>query len=360
MTARPLSRRDFLKLWGLVLGALALPVAPVKAAPHPPPANEDPYLHPRLARVAARSVPIYRAPDFASEKTGEFNRDRIVRIQEEIRLPAAPGQNGRWYRLASGFMHSANLQRVDGAHLNPVLTGIPEGGQLGEVTVPFTQSYRRAAGQGWTPFYRLYYGAVFWITSLEEGPDGKPWYRLTDDRTRAQYDIPARYMRPIPAEELAPLSPEVPPEEKRIEVSIQTQTLSAYEGERSVFQRLVSTGMPAYNPPGGKILTSTPAGRFFVQLKRPSRHMNDGRPKNDLLAEELFGVPWVALFTATMIGFHGAYWHDNFGSVMSHGCINMRMPDAKWLYRWCDPQARPQDWTRMGMGTLVIVRADSF
>jgi lipoprotein-anchoring transpeptidase ErfK/SrfK len=41
---------------------------------------------------------------------------------------------------------------------------------------------------------------------------------------------------------------------------------------------------------------------------------------------------------------HGCYWHNNFGQPMSHGCVNMRMSDAQWLYNWAP------------VGTLVIVR----
>ena len=33
-------------------------------------------------------------------------------------------------------------------------------------------------------------------------------------------------------------------------------------------------------------------------------------------------------------GLHGTYWHNNFGTPMSHGCVNMRTPDARWLFYW--------------------------
>ena len=41
-------------------------------------------------------------------------------------------------------------------------------------------------------------------------------------------------------------------------------------------------------------------------------------------AYELPGVPWVSYFTGNGVAFHGTYWHDNFGSPTSHGCLNMR------------------------------------
>jgi lipoprotein-anchoring transpeptidase ErfK/SrfK len=57
---------------------------------------------------------------------------------------------------------------------------------------------------------------------------------------------------------------------------------------------------------------------------------------------ELPGVPWVSYFEPTTgVAIHGTYWHNNFGVTMSHGCINMRSEDAKWIYRWCTPS--PQE-----------------
>jgi lipoprotein-anchoring transpeptidase ErfK/SrfK len=34
---------------------------------------------------------------------------------------------------------------------------------------------------------------------------------------------------------------------------------------------------------------------------------------------------------------HGAYWHRNFGQPMSHGCVNLTLDDAAWLYQWSPP-----------------------
>jgi lipoprotein-anchoring transpeptidase ErfK/SrfK len=84
--------------------------------------------------------------------------------------------------------------------------------------------------------------------------------------------------------------------------------------------------------------------------------MGDGRMTSEIDAYELPGVPWVSFFEhMTGVAFHGTYWHDNFGSRMSHGCVNMRVEDAKWLYRWSTPIAEPGDWIRKGYGTRVEV-----
>jgi lipoprotein-anchoring transpeptidase ErfK/SrfK len=67
-------------------------------------------------------------------------------------------------------------------------------------------------------------------------------------------------------------------------------------------------------------------------------------------------VPWTSFFEFTTgVALHGTYWHDNFGARMSHGCVNMRTEEAKWIYRWTAPVARSTDWNRKGYGTRVEV-----
>jgi lipoprotein-anchoring transpeptidase ErfK/SrfK len=84
--------------------------------------------------------------------------------------------------------------------------------------------------------------------------------------------------------------------------------------------------------------------------------MGDGHVTADLEAYELPGVPWVSFFHETGVGFHGTYWHNDFGTPKSHGCINMRTEEARWLYRWTLPEIRPGRIVQKGSGTTVIVR----
>lgn len=83
--------------------------------------------------------------------------------------------------------------------------------------------------------------------------------------------------------------------------------------------------------------------------------MGDGELTNDILAYELPGVPWCGFFVSTGVAFHGTYWHDNYGTKMSSGCVNMRPDEAKWLFRWTTPTIDPADWYVDGIGTLVEV-----
>jgi len=118
--------------------------------------------------------------------------------------------------------------------------------------------------------------------------------------------------------------------EKHIYVDLTTQTLTAYQGDTLFMQVPVSTGK--WFP--------TPDGEFSIWEKIRSTRMAGGEGAD---AYNLPNVPWVMFFSGPGVeagrGFslHGAYWHDNFGHPMSHGCVNMRQIDAEKLYYWADP-----------------------
>jgi len=105
--------------------------------------------------------------------------------------------------------------------------------------------------------------------------------------------------------------------EKWIDVNLSTQTLTAYEGRTAVFSALVSTGTRWY---------PTVVGTYAVYVKYVSTRMS-GPGYN------LPNVPYTMYFYRGY-GIHGTYWHNNFGHPMSHGCVNMYTPDARWLYNW--------------------------
>ncbi len=55
--------------------------------------------------------------------------------------------------------------------------------------------------------------------------------------------------------------------------------------------------------------------------------------------------------------FHGTYWHDNLGTPMSRGCVNMRIEDAKWLFRWVRPIHELNRIYSPSDGSLVLITA---
>jgi len=138
---------------------------------------------------------------------------------------------------------------------------------------------------------------------------------------------PGQWLRPdaVRAVKLAPRPDKVAPDAKWIDVNLTQQIVSAYEGDRLVFATLTSTG---------KDPTPTRQGLFYVYLKKVGEYMGGGWADNDpyMLAE----VPWTMYFTAGF-AIHGAYWHDLYGEVRSHGCVNLTPDDAKFLFTWSGP-----------------------
>jgi lipoprotein-anchoring transpeptidase ErfK/SrfK len=105
--------------------------------------------------------------------------------------------------------------------------------------------------------------------------------------------------------------------ERWIEVNLSEQRLYAWEGDVLLDSFLVSTGTWA---------TPTVTGTFSIWNKTPIQAMSGP-------GYYLPNVPYVMYFYKDY-GIHGTYWHNNFGTPMSHGCVNMTIPDAEWLYNW--------------------------
>lgn len=129
------------------------------------------------------------------------------------------------------------------------------------------------------------------------------------------------------------------PGDKHIYVDLSTQTLYAYQGKTKVMQGLVSSGK------WGR----TPTGDFNIWTKLRSTRMSGGSG-NDYY--NLPNVPYVMYYYRDW-GLHGAYWHNNFGHTMSHGCVNMRQVDAEALFNWSNGPEKGKK------GTAVSV-CDSF
>ncbi len=111
-----------------------------------------------------------------------------------------------------------------------------------------------------------------------------------------------------------------------IVVDISEQRLTAYEGEKMVATFLISSG--TYQFP-------TPLGTTEVTAKLPVHRYTWSYGPNNPNNYDLPGVQWNLRFRKNYY-LHSATWHNNFGRRMSHGCINLRVSDAKWLYDWAN------------------------
>ncbi len=123
---------------------------------------------------------------------------------------------------------------------------------------------------------------------------------------------------------------------KWLEISITQQTLYAYQGNTLISSSLVSTGLSP---------NDTQLGFFHVRLRFPVQDMDGftdqtgevlgfGDAPPGTTPYEVSDVPNVLYFSMAAEAIHGAYWHNNFGQRMSHGCVNLPLQVAEWLYGW--------------------------
>lgn len=115
-----------------------------------------------------------------------------------------------------------------------------------------------------------------------------------------------------------------------IDVNLTTQTLTAYSGNQVVFNTLVSSGLWQF---------PTVTGQFRIYVRYELQDMNGYLLGYDYYIKD---VPYVMYFYEDY-ALHGAFWHNNFGQPMSHGCVNLSVADAEWLYNFA------------GIGTLVNI-----
>lgn len=299
-------------------------------------------------RVVNGVVWSYDEPNKKSKRKKAYWRDIVVPITNTTIGDDETAYNRIWYEVEDdGYVYSGGIQPVRTILNTP--RQISLAGALGEVSVPFTDAHVEADAAS-VVAHRLYYESVHWVIASAVNPtDGQIWYSLLDDKFQQQYFAPGKHIRLLSDGELAPLSPDIPAEDKSIVVSLPNQLVMAYERNRLVYATRVSTGGLLRK---GKY--TTPDGEFITYHKRPTRHMAAGDLASD--GFDLPGVPWVSYIHEKGYSFHGTFWHNDYGRPRSHGCINMTPQAAKWLFRWTTPSVPPEKEVVYGRtGTRVEI-----
>lgn len=335
-----ISRRDFLKLTGVAAGSLLLPLGKASASSL---IQEWP-IGANLGRVAVGEMRSYidlkAEPNMNAATTTRVWRDDVFEIKREVVANVLDFNryNQKWYETPDGFIYSPYVQPVKNLPNQP-LTELPldELGQRGmwvEISVPrvnfeLTKAWSNASSwiRDSEGLAKLYYSQVFWASDIRS-VDGHTEYLLSEKYGALPdyYWVDARACRPITAEEISPIHPDV--SDKRVLVNLQTQTLRAFEGSREVYFCEVSTGYIR----DGEWLTppeTTPVWRKMISL-----HMSAG----GVSQYDSPGIAWTTLYHPDGQAIHSVYWHNNFGVALSHGCINCLPHDAKWIWRWINPQ----------------------
>jgi hypothetical protein len=143
----------------------------------------------------------------------------------------------------------------------------------------------------------------------------------------------------------APVPRDLDPRERWFAVDVGEQLFHAYQGVELLRVIPCSTGVEGNTDPGA----------YRVQWKRRVQTM---RPRGG--HQRVEDVQWVMYYhRRRSIAIHAAYWHHDFGRPVSHGCVNLTPPDARWAYEWASPRSLPEDSenfpTPGDPGTRVIV-----
>jgi lipoprotein-anchoring transpeptidase ErfK/SrfK len=345
MRPNNLSRRDFLKLTGLGLGALAFNphrTGPASDLPQFPNAE-------RLGRVLSR-LDVRSAASLGAPAVKTLYEDSIVEWQREVvSAVVVEGRvNQRWVETPEGFIYSPDLQPVRNQP-NTALTAVPAGkpGFWAEVTVPYVDlAVENAPASPWAKDVisyglkpRLYYSQVGWIDQVRAGDGGRSLYRFNEDAGHGfgYGDIfwaDGSAFRPLTEDDVSPINPDVDPAQKKVYINATYETLQCFEGSTEVYFCRVSSGAKwdAY----GNVVDkwSTPLGEQTTWRKAISIHMSGGSTGAGF---DTPAISWTTLFNPDGIAVHAAFWHNDFGAPRSHGCVNARPEDAKWIFRWTTP-----------------------
>jgi len=200
----------------------------------------------------------------------------------------------------------------------------------------------------------LYYSQILWVDQIKADSDGRIHYRVFERYGYGDiFWLAAEALRPLTDEELAPVDPDT--ENKRVIVDLTHQSLSCMDGSNEVYYCRISSG--AKFDAGGNSVDqwATPIGPHHIWRKAISLHMSGGTTGGGY---DLPGIGYTTLFSGNGVAIHSTFWHNNFGEPMSHGCVNARPEDARWVFRWTTPHVAPDpgDIT-VGMpgGTIVEV-----
>ena len=258
-----ISRREFLKLAGAGSLAFALKDLRLNRAL----ADSTPI---KQGRITFSGMPLFDAPTFRANQLHNFGADSIIDV---IAIDENGEQgnpfNSTWYQVDQGYTYSGWVQPVETNYQKPIFS-IPEKGQVGEITVPFTDTKRDPyvyADRG----YRVFYGSTHWVKRVIVQRDEKSiWYEIYDSYLKENRYVASHDMRLVPNDELTTLSPDVPDQDKHIVVDLSTQLVTAFEGEKLVFSQRCASGVKG---------TDTPKGEFTTYHKGPSVHMtNEATP----------------------------------------------------------------------------------
>lgn len=244
---------------------------------------------------------------------GPYGGDQVLyTFQNGYHFITPRQQVGDWYEINVGeWMHASHLEEIDPSYFSGIaLEGYP-GYSFGWIL----QNHYASASPGGEPVqtqdYRIYRYTRITVCSVVSA-GGWNWYLVG----------PNIWVQQTRVGLVKPVSPPGGVGGRWVAVDLYEQVLTAYEGGTMVFATLISSGLSGWD---------TRPGVFQVYGRQVNAPMSGAEGRDD--AYRLENVPYAMYFDGD-ISLHGTYWHNGFGYRQSHGCVNLSVSDAAWVWNW--------------------------
>lgn len=283
--------------------------------------------------VVTKDAPVYKTLDDA---VAEQPAETLVGVGGYTYRGTRVRDGKRYFRINKGWVPKSHARRAKAPKFKGIaLTPADVNKRHGFIRVAWARLYKRDGKRARKVFRRLKY-----VELLDPVRVGKRV--LFPLKSNPELHVRADHVGLI---DIAKPPAEVGANENWIDVNMAEQVLVAYQGKHPVLATLVSTAR-----------TVTPTGVFRIERKRAFAIM---KSKPHYTTHWNVHTPWVISIKGR-IAMHGVYWHNEFGTARSHGCVNLAPMDAKWVWDWTEP-ALPPGWSRIkatkgAPGSVVRIR----
>lgn len=307
-------------LTGLAREGVLYPPPPLPASQPGPALNEVSLLYAKINLEPGEAAPLFSTLEDAVAGT---NPVRYLAAGYGLRYVTYIEQmdvnGGHYVQLAGGEWMRASPARISSTFQGLVFRANPTGsfGWIIDQTDPVASPSFSAPISG----AQLQRETLVRILQTEEA-QGTTWYRIGLNQWVHRQDIRQFTFNNKP--------PEGVDNNRWIEINLYEQTISAYENGQLKFATLIATGAEPYY---------TRPGLFKIYEKKATETMTGAFEADKSDYYHLAGVPWTLYYDEAR-AVHGAYWRAGFGWPQSHGCVNLSIGDARWLYDW----SKEGDW----------------
>ena len=281
--------------------------------------------------VPQRPLPAYKPdPNLTQLPYHYFNLDK-----DYVPIYSSPGERGTGVnQFPPGFVYVSYLDRVDANGIYYLLQNggwIPgKGSRVGEISgfqgLEFRSTPKNSFGWPFeqipvkpTPGYNAPSTNVFLnpysIVQIfdTQNVDNADWNLIGPNQWVEARKVAQVLINTTPPEGVTTT--------RWIDVNLAEQTLAVYDNRELVFATVIASGLEPF---------WTKPGLFQIFQKKETETMRNADPSDFYYLDD---VPWTMYYDAAR-ALHGAYWRTRFGYPQSHGCVNLSVGDAHWLYNW--------------------------